>query len=73
MFVSGIVIPVEAMPHWEQTLALFLPMFYAADSFKGVILGTPADYMRDAMILMAWAPCSLTLASVLLQQRKATL
>jgi ABC-2 family transporter protein len=73
MFVSGIVIPVEAMPRWEQSLALFLPMFYAADSFKGVILGTPADYVRDAMILMSWAICSLILASVLLQQRKATL
>jgi len=43
MFVSGIIIPVEAMPHWEQICAKLLPMYYSADAFKGVMLSTPAD------------------------------
>lgn len=73
MFVSGIVVPVEAMPRWEQTCALALPLFYAADAFKGVILGTPADYVKDAIIMLGWAAFGLLVASMLLNQRQAAL
>jgi ABC-2 type transport system permease protein len=73
MFVSGIIIPVEAMPPWEQTCALALPMYYAADIFKGVILGTPADYFKDSVILLVWACSGLVVASTLLNRRKAAL
>jgi ABC-type polysaccharide/polyol phosphate export permease len=73
MFVSGIVMPVEAMPPWEQVCAKLLPMFYAADAFKGVILGTPAAYLRDSLILCTWAVAGLILATIILNQRKAAL
>ncbi len=73
MFVSGIVMPVEAMPTWEQICAKVLPMYYAADSFKGVMLGTPASYMRDSMVLVGWACAGLALAVVMLNQKKAAL
>jgi ABC-type multidrug transport system permease subunit len=73
MFVSGIVMPVEAMPQWEQVCAKLLPMFYAADAFKGVILGTPAAYIRDSLILSSWAVAGLVLATIILSQRKAAL
>ena len=73
MFVSGIVIPVEAMPVWEQLGARSMPMYYSAEIFKGVMLGVPADYMRDILVLLAWAGAGLAAASILLVRRKAAL
>ncbi len=73
MFVSGIIIPVEAMPKWEQFCALALPMYYSADAFRGVMLGTPADYLRDVGVLLIWACVGLAISSMLLYQRKAAL
>lgn len=73
MFVSGVVIPVEAMPRWEQTLAYFLPMYYAADAFKGTMLGTPANYLRDTLVLLAWSAASLVVATKFLSRRNAVI
>jgi len=73
MFISGIVMPVEAMPRWEQICAKVMPMYYAADAFKGVMLGTPAQYFRDTAILICWACGGLVLATILLNRRKAAL
>ncbi|MBI4532461.1 MAG: ABC transporter permease [Candidatus Melainabacteria bacterium] len=73
MFVSGIIIPVEAMPGWEQIGAKSLPMYYSADAFKGVMLGTPADYLRDAIVLFLWGCIGLTVAAILLNRRRAHL
>lgn len=73
MFISGVVIPVEAMPTWEQVMARGLPMYYSADAFKGVMLGTPAEYLRDALVLTGWGLLGLAVASVLLSKRRATL
>lgn len=73
MFASGIIIPVEAMPAWERICAKALPLYYSADAFKGVMLATPANYWRDAAVLLAWAIAGLTLATLLLRRRKAAL
>jgi hypothetical protein len=48
-------------------------MYYAADAFKGVMLSTPADYLRDFLALIAWALCTLTVAVILLRRRQAAL
>jgi len=73
MFVSGVVVPIEAMPTWEQIGARFFPMYYSADAFRGVMLGTPADYSRDASVLLTWSSASLLAAVILLYRRKAAL
>lgn len=73
MFVSGIIIPVEAMPRWEQITAWVLPMYYAADAFKGAMLGTPAFYLRDFAVLLAWACVGLGVSSCFLTKRKAVI
>jgi len=73
MFASGIIIPVEAMPQWEQFCAKALPMYYSADAFKGVMLGVPASYLKDFLVLLAWAAAGLTFAAVLLHKRKAAM
>ena len=73
MFVSGIISPIKAMSLWEQRLAYALPMYYAADMFKGVMLGTPADFVRDILLLFSWSIGGLSLARVLLMRNKATM
>lgn len=73
MFVSGMVIPVEAMPKWEQITAYILPMYYSADAFKGVMLGSPAHYFRDILVLLAWAAGGLAVGSLFLSKRKAVI
>jgi ABC-type multidrug transport system permease subunit len=73
MFASGIIVPVEAMPHWEQITAHILPLYYSADAFKGVMLGTPAYYLRDALVLMGWSVAGLTVASLFLTKRNAVI
>lgn len=73
MFVSGVVIPVETMPFWEQVGAKAFPMYYSADAFKGVMLGTPANFLNDAIALLSWASIGLIAAVILLNQRRATL
>ncbi|HEY9788618.1 MAG TPA: ABC transporter permease [Candidatus Obscuribacterales bacterium] len=73
MFVSGIIVPIEAMPPWEYQLARALPLYYAADAFKGVFLSIPADYARDFLVLSGWAVVGLSVASLLLVKRKAAL
>lgn len=73
MFMSGIIIPVEAMPNWEQAGAKLMPMFYSADAFKAVMLGTPADLTRDVLVLLGWGVFGMTVAAVLLSKRRACL
>jgi hypothetical protein len=73
MFMSGIMIPVEAMPAWEQCCARLFPMYYSADAFKGVMLDLPAHYSRDVMVLLAWACLGLIISTILLRNRKAQL
>lgn len=73
MFISGIVIPVEGMPLWEQYFARSFPMYYASDAFKGVMLSTPANYGMDFVVLFCWAMVGLVFAITLLKHRQAAL
>jgi ABC-2 type transport system permease protein len=71
MFASGVVIPVEAMPTWEQICARALPMYYSVDVFKGVMLSTPADYFRDCLVLITWAIIGLVFAALILRRNES--
>lgn len=73
MFISGIIVPLEAMPAWQQIIARGMPLYYAADAFKGVFLDTPANYMNDAFVLSAWSISGLLIAAYLLTKRQAAL
>lgn len=69
LFMSGVVVPIEAMPDWESLTARLMPMYYAADAFKGVILGTPAMYVRDCVVLLCVGLAGLAVASHMLTKR----
>jgi len=70
MFLSGVMIPVEAMPPFEKTIAYIFPMFYSADAFKGIMLNMPASYERDILVLLAWSLFGLATSIALLVRRK---
>jgi hypothetical protein len=73
MFVSGIITPMKAMPLWEQKIAGIVPMYYAADLTKGIILGTPAESGRDIVVLLTWAAIGLIISRALLIRNRASL
>ena len=73
MFASGIIVPIEGMPQWEQVFAQSFPMYYCADAFKGVMLSIPAHYALDAVVLVAWSLVGLLFSFVMLRRRQASL
>src|SRR4030065_1195027 len=56
MFLSGVFFPVQQMPSFMQTLADFLPLTYAADAMRKVmVLGAgPEARMTDVIVLAAF-------------------
>jgi ABC-2 type transport system permease protein len=38
MALSGMLIPVDSFPGWVQTVARFVPMYYANRVFEGIML-----------------------------------
>jgi len=54
MFVSGAVSPVEIMPDWQRTLAVWSPAFYAVRSMRAVMLGTEPVRAMDLVVVGSW-------------------
>ncbi len=53
-FISGVIIPAETLPHWEQILARFTPAFYAVRSMRSVMLGRTPVLIADFLALFGW-------------------
>ncbi len=53
-FISGVIIPAETLPQWEQILARFTPAFYAVRSMRAVMLGRTPVLAADFFTLFAW-------------------
>jgi ABC-2 type transport system permease protein len=64
MFLCGIMFPIEQLPVWMQVIGKALPLYYAADALrKVVILNAGMNLiMPDILILMAYAVATMTLA-----------
>ena len=64
MFLSGIIFPVSSLPGWMQWIGKAMPLYYAADALrKVVILNAGLDVIGiDLMILVAYALVTLTAA-----------
>ncbi|MFP3883047.1 MAG: ABC transporter permease [Actinomycetota bacterium] len=39
---GGAIVPIEAMPHWAETVAPVTPSYWAMEGFRRVILGQGA-------------------------------
>ncbi len=56
MFLSGVMFPVQQMPWYMQTISNFLPLTYASDALRKVMVlgaGIPA-ISTDLIILIAF-------------------
>jgi len=73
MFLSGVFFPIQTMPEVLQALAQMLPMTYAADALRGVMVKgfTLAQVMPDMIILLAFALFMLALSIVMFKREIA--
>jgi len=64
MFLSGVFFPVQQMPGFMQTIADFLPLTYAANAMRKVmVLGAgPGPIMMDVVVLIVFGAVLLTVA-----------
>jgi len=64
MFLCGIMFPIEQLPSWMQLIGKALPLYYAADALrKVVILNASMNLiMPDILILIAYAAVTMVLA-----------
>jgi ABC-2 type transport system permease protein len=64
MFLCGIMFPIEQLPSWMQLIGKALPLYYAGDALrKVVILNASMNLiMPDILILIAYAAVTMVLA-----------
>ena len=69
-FLSGVYFPISQMPGWLQAVAQVLPLTAAVELVRPLILGSlPADALRPALILLAYAVGGYYVALVLTRRR----
>jgi ABC-2 type transport system permease protein len=70
MFISGIMFPIDQLPGWMQYIGKGMPLYYAADALRKVIIlnASLAAIMPDVLILMVYAFLTMTLAIPLFER-----
>ena len=66
IFLSGVILPVEQMPGYFQAIARVLPLRYAVDGLRDIMLGGQglADVGLELAVLSAFAIVLLSLAAI---------
>ena len=56
MFISGILFPINQLPGWMQYIGKALPLYYAADALRKVIIlnASLSAIVPDILILIAY-------------------
>jgi ABC-2 type transport system permease protein len=64
MFISGILFPIDQLPGWMQYIGKALPLYYAADALRKVIIlnASLSVIMPDVLILVAYTFLTMTAA-----------
>jgi ABC-2 type transport system permease protein len=70
MFISGILFPIDQLPGWLQYIGKILPLYYAADALRKVIIlnASLANIMPDVLILIVYMFVTMTLAIPLFER-----
>ena len=70
MFISGILFPIDQLPGWLQYIGKSLPLYYAADALRKVIIlnASLTAIMPDVLILIAYTFLTMTLAVPLFER-----
>jgi len=70
MFISGILFPIDQLPGWLQLIGKALPLYYAADALRKVIIlnASLAAIMPDVLILIVYTFLTMTAAIPLFEK-----
>jgi ABC-2 type transport system permease protein len=70
MFISGILFPIDQLPGWMQYIGKALPLYYAADALRKVIIlnASLAAIMPDVLVLIVYTFLTMTLAIPLFER-----
>jgi len=70
MFISGILFPVDQLPGWMQYIGKGLPLYYAADALRKVIIlnANLANIMPDVLVLVVYTFLTMTFAIPLFER-----
>ncbi len=70
MFISGILFPIDQLPQWLQYIGKALPLYYAADALRKVIIlnASLAAITPDVLILIAYTILTMTAAIPLFER-----
>jgi ABC-2 type transport system permease protein len=64
MFVSGVLFPIDQMPTWLQLVGRAMPLYYAADALRKVIIlnANLTTIMPDVLVLVVYTFVTMTIA-----------
>jgi len=64
MFLSGILFPMDQMPNWLQWVGKMLPLYYAADALRKVMILSASfnQILTDVVILVVYSVTTLAIA-----------
>jgi ABC-2 type transport system permease protein len=70
MFISGILFPIDQLPGWMQYIGKALPLYYAADALRKVIIlnASLSAITPDLLILIAYTFLTMTAAIPLFER-----
>lgn len=70
MFVSGILFPIDQMPTWLQLIGKGMPLYYAADALRKVIIlnANLPTIMPDIIILIVYTVLTMAIAIPLFEK-----
>jgi ABC-2 type transport system permease protein len=70
MFISGILFPIDQLPQWMQYIGKALPLYYAADALRKVIIlnASLAAITPDMLVLVIYTILTMTAAIPLFER-----
>lgn len=67
-FASNALYPVDVMPQWLRWLSAVNPLSYEVNALRGLLIGSPANWLLDIGVLVVAAVAGIALASALLRR-----
>jgi ABC-2 type transport system permease protein len=67
-FASNALYPADVMPHWLRWLSAVNPLSYEVNALRGLLIGTPTNWVADIAALLVAAVLGVVTASALLRR-----
>jgi ABC-2 type transport system permease protein len=67
-FASNALYPVDVMPQWLRWLSAVNPLSYEVNALRGLLIGTPSNWVMDIGVLIVAAAVGVAAASALLRR-----